>query len=82
MNKKTLCKIFVTVGFVYGDETRGTDEFVMDVVYQTNQHLFKLVKSEISRRNPSMKYATYMDYYLIKQEEVCLIKHPFKVEQE
>ena len=78
--KKKLCKVYVTVGFVDGEENRGADEFVMEVIYQSGRHLYTLVKSEVSRRNPSMKFATYMDYYLIDQEDVTLTEHPFKVD--
>lgn len=78
--KKKLCKVYVTVGFVYDKENRGSDEFVMELIYQSGQHLYQMVKSEVSRRNPSMDYSTYMEYYLISHEDVTLTKHPFKVE--
>ncbi|MFY0656256.1 MAG: hypothetical protein JXR12_05840 [Neptunomonas phycophila] len=82
MNQRTLCKVYVTCGFTDRDDNRGTDEFIMDVLYQNGQHLYQLVKSELVRRNPSMKMSTFMDYYLIDQEQVTLTKQPFKVNQE
>ena len=79
--KNTLCTIHVTCGFMLnGEGARDTDEFVFQVVYKTNQHMYESIKAEVFRRNPHIRFVSFLEYSLLIKESVHPIPNPFQIE--
>lgn len=77
----TLCKIYVSVEFVNTDGVRASDDFVMDIIFQSKQRMFDLVKKEVLIRNDNVKSTSSLYYYLLSREYVTPRQYPFEVEE-
>lgn len=80
-NRITLCKIYVSVEFVNTDGVRASDQFVMDIIFQSKQRMFDLVKKEVLIRNDNVKSTSSLYYYLLSREYVTPKQYPFEVEE-